>query len=115
MSRTAITGWRSNWWAAGRSTATRWATRVTVTTSDGRSQMQDVHNGSSVGSGESLTLNFGLGESRPQTVTVDWPDGTQQTFNRLSPDRAYEITYDGGVRPISTGDVLQSIRDRLGF
>lgn len=81
--------------------------RVTVTTTDDRSQMQDVHNGSSVGSGEALTLNFGLGEARPQTVTVDWPDGTQQTLNRLSPDRAYEITYGGGV--------LQDIPDRLGF
>ena len=91
-------------------------TRVTVTASDGRVQMQDVHNGSSVGSGESLTLNFGLGESHPQTVTVDWPDGTQQTFFRLSSDRAYEITYNGGVRPTSPGGgFMQNILDRLGF
>ena len=91
-------------------------TRVTVTTADGRSQMQDVHNGSSVGSSETLTLHFGLGDSRPQTVTVDWPDGTQQTFNTLAPDRTYRIDYNGGATPTTAGrSLMQNLLDRLSF
>jgi hypothetical protein len=72
--------------------------RVYVTTSDGRVQMQDVHNGSSVGGGSALTLHFGLGETKIEAVEIVWPDGTRRTHSDLAPNTAYEIRYDGGVR-----------------
>lgn len=72
--------------------------RVYVTTSDGRVQMQDVHNGSSVGGGSALTLYFGLGEAEIESVEVRWPDGTSQVVTDLAPNTAYVIGYDGGVR-----------------
>jgi cytochrome c peroxidase len=73
-------------------------TRAIVTTSDGRVQMQDVHNGSSVGGGSTLTLHFGLGETEIEAVEIVWPDGTSRTYADLAPNTAYEIGYDGGVR-----------------
>ncbi|HSN75189.1 MAG TPA: FG-GAP-like repeat-containing protein [Anaerolineae bacterium] len=71
--------------------------RAIVTTSDGRVQMQDVHNGSSVGSGSTLTLHFGLGEAEIESVEILWPDGASQTVTDLAANTAYEITYDGRV------------------
>ncbi len=71
--------------------------RAYVTTSDGRVQMQDVHNGSSVGSGNALTLYFGLGEAEIEAVEIVWPDGKRQTYSDLRPNTAYVIEYDGGV------------------
>ncbi len=72
-------------------------TRVIVTTADGLTQMQDVHNGSSVGGGSALELHFGLGKSKPETVEIRWPDGTQRTLTDLKADRAYEVRYEGAV------------------
>lgn len=71
--------------------------RAIVTTSDGRVQMQDVHNGSSVGSGNALTLNFGLGEADIKSVEIVWPDGSSQVYTDLQPNTAYGIGYDGSV------------------
>ncbi len=72
--------------------------RAYVTTSDGRVQMLDVHNGSSVGGGSDLTLHFGLGEREIEKVEIIWPDGKRQTYAHLLPNRAYVIGYDGSVR-----------------
>lgn len=67
--------------------------RVRVTTDDGRVQMQDVHNGSSVGSGSSLTLHFGLGAAAIKSVEVLWPDGTRQIYLEMPRDTLYRIQY----------------------
>jgi cytochrome c peroxidase len=72
--------------------------RAIVTTSDGRVQMQDVHNGSSVGSGNALALHFGLGQAEIKSVEIVWPDGSSQVHTDLMPNTAYVIGYDGGVR-----------------
>jgi len=72
--------------------------RAIVTTGDGRVQMQDVHNGSSVGSGSTLTLHFGLGDAEIEAVQILWPDGRSQVYTDLLPNKTYEIGYDGGVR-----------------
>jgi cytochrome c peroxidase len=71
--------------------------RAFVATSDGRVQMQDVHNGSSVGSGNALTLYFGLGEAEIESVEIIWPDGKRQTYSDLRPNTAYVVGYDGSV------------------
>ncbi len=71
--------------------------RAIVTTSDGRVQMQDVHNGSSVGGGSTLTLHFGLGEAEIKSVEIVWPDGSSQVYTDLLPNTAYGIGYGGSV------------------
>lgn len=73
--------------------------RVVVVSSDGHTQVQDVHNGDSVGSGSSLTVHFGLGQAEPAVVQILWPDGAQQTYTTLTANTAYTIGYDGTVRP----------------
>ena len=60
--------------------------------------MQDVHNGSSVGGGSTLTLHFGLGDAEIEAVEILWPDGTSQVFTDLAANTAYEIGYGGSVR-----------------
>ena len=100
---TALTGDANRWLAltlVGGGPVNRDAVgaRAIVTTSDGRVQMQDVHNGSSVGGGSTLTLHFGLGEAEIEAVEIVWPDGSSQVYADLLPNKAYEIGYDGGVR-----------------
>ena len=62
--------------------------RVTVQTSQGLSQMQEVKSGSSLGAGNDLALHFGLGPASQATVTVTWPDGTKDTYSEVAADQA---------------------------
>jgi len=50
--------------------------RVSIALSNGRTLMQEVKIGSSVGSGNDTALHFGLGSSDIQRVEIRWPDGT---------------------------------------
>jgi hypothetical protein len=75
--------------------------RAIVSTSDGRVQMQDVHNGSSVGGGSDLALHFGLGPAELTSVEIRWPDGTSQTYSDLAPNTAYAIGYDGSAQALA--------------
>lgn len=73
--------------------------RVTVTTTDGWRQMQEVRaGGTGVGGGSALELYFGLGEAEVESVEVRWPDGSRQTHDGLTSNRAYVVGYDGSVR-----------------
>ena len=67
--------------------------RVTVTDSNGRSQMQEVKNGSSLGAGNSLVLHFGLGQARVENVNVLWSDGTNQDMGRLQSNQFHTINH----------------------
>lgn len=72
--------------------------RVTVTDSSGRSQMQEVRSGSSLGSGDSMELHFGLGMTTPVLVKIRWPDGMEQQLENLPSNFRYQVTY--GQEPI---------------
>ncbi len=76
--------------------------RVTVVDSDGRSQMQEVKSGSSLGAGNALALYFGLGQAEVTAVNVRWPDGTRQQLGPMTRDQRHELTY--GVNPITPID-----------
>ena len=67
--------------------------RVTVTDSSGRSQMQEIKNGSSLGAGNSLLLHFGLGDEQVDQVVVNWPDGAIQEPGRLNANQQHTIRY----------------------
>lgn len=68
-------------------------TKVTIRTPDGRTQLQEVHNGSSLGAGNMLTLNFGLGAAAYASVTIIWPDGTVQTIPAVPANYHYTLNY----------------------
>ena len=68
-------------------------TRVYVTTPDGLTQMREITNGSALGAGSELAAYFGTGKYTHADVTVRWPDGTEQTFQRVSADQRYALAY----------------------
>ncbi|MEN8171949.1 MAG: CRTAC1 family protein [Chloroflexota bacterium] len=69
-------------------------TRVIVTTNDGNQQMDEVIAGASVGSGNELTLHFGLGSnSRIAELKIRWPDGLEQSFFNIRADRKVMLPY----------------------
>ncbi|MEM7159477.1 MAG: CRTAC1 family protein [Myxococcota bacterium] len=55
-------------------------TRVRVVTTSGQSLMRQVKLGSSVASGNSLRLHFGLGDDDIESIEVRWPDGTLEVL-----------------------------------
>jgi hypothetical protein len=67
--------------------------RVYVLTSDGMEQVQEVQSGSSLGSGNSTVLHFGLGGSEIRSLTVRWPNGVEKTFGNLDAGMEYTFTY----------------------
>jgi hypothetical protein len=67
--------------------------RVTVTDSDGRKQLQEVKNGSSLGAGNTLSLHYGLAQSNISNVAVHWPDGSIQDLGELKPNKQHIIRY----------------------
>jgi hypothetical protein len=63
--------------------------RVTVHTSDGRLLVRDRRSGSSLGSGDMLTLHFGLGAAVVDAVEIRWPDGLVETFTDVPTDTTW--------------------------
>ncbi len=80
--------------------------RVYLKTEDGLAQMDEVTNGSSMGSGNELALHFGLGESEQVAeLTIVWPDGLRQTFEQVAADQRYTLHYpvdgDSQLEPVA--------------
>ena len=68
--------------------------RVYLTLSDGRTLMQEVKSGSSLGAGNALTLYFGLGSAeRADEIRVVWPDGRETVYENVAADQHYQIKY----------------------
>ena len=68
--------------------------RVLVTTSDGRTQMQEVKCGSSLGAGNDTALHFGLGEATVKWVSVLWPDQSVQLFKNVPVNQSWDVSYN---------------------
>ncbi|MCP4871058.1 MAG: CRTAC1 family protein [Proteobacteria bacterium] len=69
--------------------------RAALTDDSGRVQLQEVGLGRSLGSSHDLALHFGLGEARPQSLTVRWPDGVQEVFDDLPTNEVLTINAPG--------------------
>ncbi len=67
--------------------------RVTLTRTDGLTQTQSIINGSGLGSGNDLTLHFGLADSQVAMVTVHWPNGDTTTNAELPTNSYVTLTY----------------------
>lgn len=69
-------------------------TKAYVTTSDGRTQYQQVVSGSSLGAGNDLALHFGLGEEIVEHVVIVWPNGVAQSFEDAPLNQIWEVGYE---------------------
>lgn len=67
--------------------------RVTITSSDGRMQTQQVINGSSLGGGSALALYFGLGKATIRSLEVHWPDGKVQSMKNVKANQVLTVRY----------------------
>lgn len=76
--------------------------RVYLETSDGKSQMQEVKSGSSLGAGNDMALHFGLGQAEVSSLTVRWPDGTTAEFDTFPTAPRWRIQYPGTMAVWST-------------
>lgn len=72
--------------------------RVYLSTTDGRTQLQEVAAGSSLGSGNEPALQFGLGRASVRRLRVIWPNGREQSFGQVPTDALWELAYGGKPR-----------------
>ncbi len=70
-------------------------TRVYLTTADGRTMMQEVKSGSSLGAGNDTALHFGLGESTVDELSVVWPNGNRVFYRGVTPNQEWRLAYPG--------------------
>ncbi|KAA3664334.1 MAG: hypothetical protein DWQ04_06270 [Chloroflexi bacterium] len=67
--------------------------RVYVQASNGRSQMQEVKCGSSLGAGNELPLHFGLDQADIELVVVKWPDGKIVEYDNVEANQMWTVQY----------------------
>jgi hypothetical protein len=75
--------------------------RVYLTSTDGRVQMQDVICGSSLGSGNDMALHFGLGSADVSQIRIVWPDRTKNVLNDISANQILRVTYPDNVKTVA--------------
>lgn len=88
----------NNWFAAqliGAGPVNRDAAgaRIYLTDSSGKIQLREVRIGSSLGAGEDTDLYFGLGTATIDQVEIHWPDGKEASFENLSVNQRWTVTY----------------------
>ena len=75
-------------------------TRVYLATDDGRTQMQEVKAGSSLGAGNETVLHFGLGTATPTWVSVRWPNGRRSIYKNPPANQRVRLQYNEGNRDL---------------
>jgi enediyne biosynthesis protein E4 len=73
-------------------------TRVEVT-SNGIKQMKELQSQSSFLSCNDFRLHFGLGKATVVDVHIRWPNGSQQSFPKLSANQLYTVKENIGIVP----------------
>jgi hypothetical protein len=68
-------------------------TRVYLTDSAGRIQMQEVICGSGLGAGNDLALHFGLADASINLIRVVWPDSSESLLEDVPVNQIMRITY----------------------
>ena len=69
--------------------------RVFITTNDGRTLMQEVKCGSSLGAGNDRALHFGLGDAEISELRVRWPNGAQDLLHDVPVNQFLRLNYSG--------------------
>ena len=67
--------------------------RVYLRTDDGRTLLQEVKCGSSLGAGNDTALHFGLGEAGISEVMIRWPNGVEETLKDVAVNQFLEVAY----------------------
>ncbi|MBK8432024.1 MAG: CRTAC1 family protein [Chloroflexi bacterium] len=67
--------------------------RVTLELSDGRTLLQEVKAGSSLGAGDTLILHFGLGDAAVRQLHIRWPNGVEETHTNITSNQRYTFSY----------------------
>jgi len=67
--------------------------RVYLTLSDGRTLMQEVKSGSSLGAGNDTALHFGLGQAEILSLRATWPDGARMIIDNPPVNRELHLGY----------------------
>ena len=67
--------------------------RVYVFTDSGRSLMQEVKCGSSLGAGNDTALHFGLGDDVIREMRVRWPNGKEMTLTDVDVNQFLQVNY----------------------
>ena len=78
-------------------------------TTDGRTLMQEVKSGSSLGSGNDTTLHFGLGKSTVNELSVVWPNGNRIYYRGVT----RQSGVDAGVSGVSVEEIYSGGRSVL--
>ena len=80
----------------GNGNMTAIGTRITLELLDGSRQTAEIHAGSGYLSQSSATVAFGLGDTgKVQALFVRWPDGVEQTIDKLTNNRHIVINQYG--------------------
>jgi enediyne biosynthesis protein E4 len=87
-------------------------TKVTLVDSNGRSQLQQLIAGASLGAGNALELYYGLGTAGIDHLLVTWPDGSSQRFDGLSANQYYTLIYE---HETAVPGIVTNPNDVLGF
>ena len=62
-------------------------------TAGGKTQMREVNGGNGFGGGSMVRQHFGLeGSSVIDTLSIRWPDGTEQKFKEVAADRIVRVS-----------------------
>ena len=69
--------------------------RVYLTTDSGRTLMQEVKCGSSLGAGNDTALHFGLGEETVRELRVRWPNGENKLLSDVEVNQFLVVDYAG--------------------
>ena len=78
--------------------------KVTIN-ADGVSQLREQNGGYHRWSQHHQRIHFGLGSSTSVTVTVDWPNGSQDVYNNVAADKLYKVTQGGSITEFVLGGV----------
>ncbi len=63
--------------------------KVSIQTTDGKNLIRTVTSGDARGSGNQLSVHFGLGKSHLKQATIMWPSGEKQVVSELMPNMSH--------------------------
>ncbi len=95
-------GWlRLELHGAGRVNRDAIGSRAYLHLSDGRTLMQEVKSGSSLGAGNETALHFGLGTAAVDKLEIIWSDGTTEVLENVRSNQILSLTYKPQTPPFS--------------
>ncbi|MEM7535188.1 MAG: FG-GAP-like repeat-containing protein [Chloroflexota bacterium] len=81
--------------------------RVYLADSDGKTMMQEVKSGSSMGAGNDTALHFGLGDGAATHARVVWPDGLEEEYTEIPRNIVWDLAYPTQVAQPAQEEDLQ--------